>query len=65
MRQFYKFMQLEKEWAFPREKKLTAAEMGITEKQAYEKSLERKEKALIKDMKMMGMESLEAIKEVI
>lgn len=66
-RQFYKFIKLEKEWIFPgdKDKSKNASALGITDKQKYEMTIARKEKALLKDLELMGIESIEAMKKII
>lgn len=49
-RQFYKFMRMEKEWIYPTDKGKKENALGLTEKEKYEMSLARKEKALIKEL---------------
>ena len=50
---------MEKEWAYD----IKAKESGLTEKQEYERRMERKEKDLIADLRGLGEDSLEELKE--
>lgn len=50
MRQFFKFIKLEKEWAHD----IKANDMGHSQKKIYEDCLARKEKDLLSDIKLMG-----------
>ena len=57
MRQFFKFIKMEKEWA----NDIKNNDMGISEKKKYEDSLKRKERDLLNDVKLMGEKGLEAL----
>ena len=59
MRQFFKFIKMEKEWA----NDIKNTDMGISEKKVYEDSLKRKERDLLNDVKLMGEKGLEALQK--